>query len=357
MRRHPGVRLLNAYGPTECSDDVTHHEIREEPPQEQVWMPIGLGVRNTRLYVVDKQLELVPEGVLGELLVGGICVGRGYLDDGARTAEAFVPDSLGSAAGQRLYRTGDLVRWRAEGVLEYLGRVDQQVKVRGYRIELGEVEAALGAHSGIRETVVEVRGEEQGERRLVAYLVAEGERAISVGELRSYLQERLLEYMVPASYVWLERLPLTSNGKVDRRALPEPEPRETRQREYLAPEGETQETLARIWEEVLGVEGVGQLDEFFELGGHSLLGTQVISRIRATFHIEVPLRALFIHTTLAALSEAVEEVRLEERRREDEEILDQLDQLSEEEAAEMSKHFSLDDLAHEFDSRPQTLGD
>ena len=332
---HNNVRLLNAYGPTECSDDVTHHEIAGAPAQEIARMPIGHAVGNMQAYVVDRYQQLAPACVYGELLVGGAGVGRGYLNDPARTAEVFIPDPYGVRPGARLYRTGDIVRWLDGGVLEYVGRVDHQVKVRGNRIELGEIEAALSKHPSVRDNVVETRTD-----AIVAYVVIDGEG--SVADLRNYLKEQLPDYMVPSVFMPLERLPLTSNGKIDRRALPAPSRDSVvRTMEYVAPRDEVEEEVARIWSEVLGVQKVGVNDDFFELGGHSLLATQVVSRIRSAFRIELPLRTLFEETTVGALAAAISHVQIEQQEREDAELLDQLEQYSEDEVQAMLSEMSM----------------
>jgi amino acid adenylation domain-containing protein/FkbM family methyltransferase len=335
-KQYPDVRLLNAYGPTECSDDVTHYEIAEAPVEEVARTPIGKGVSNTQLYIVDRFQQLAPAGVFGELLVGGEGVGRGYLNDAGRTAEVFIPDGYGARSGARLYRTGDIVRWLDGGVLEYIGRVDHQVKVRGNRIELGEIEAALSKHSAVRDNVVETRTDEDGSRFVVAYVVLDDEVASDLNELRTYLQEQLPDYMVPSMFMPLSQLPLTANGKIDRRALPAPS-RDTlvRVRDYVAPRDEVEAEVARIWSEVLGVEKAGVNDDFFELGGHSLLATQVVSRIRKSFQIEFPLRTLFEQTTIASLAAAIGQMQFEEEERADAELLVQLEQFSEEEVQAM----------------------
>src|SRR6185503_9442831 len=332
---HKNVRLLNAYGPTECSDDVTHYEIAGAPAQEIARMPIGHAVGNMQAYVVDRSQQLAPACVYGELLVGGAGVGRGYLNDPARTAEVFIPDPYGVRPGARLYRTGDIVRWLDGGVLEYVGRVDHQVKVRGNRIELGEIEAALSKHPFVRDNVVETRTD-----AIVAYVVIDDEG--SVADLRNYLKEQLPDYMVPSVFMPLERLPLTSNGKIDRRALPAPSRDSVvRTMEYVAPRDEVEEEVARIWSEVLGVQKVGVHDDFFELGGHSLLATQVVSRIRGAFRIELPLRTLFEETTVGTLAAAISHVQIEQQEREDAELLDQLEQYSEDEVQAMLSEMSM----------------
>ncbi|WP_447980435.1 amino acid adenylation domain-containing protein [Candidatus Nitrospira bockiana] len=308
--RYPRIPLMNAYGPAECSDDVALCPIVEPPVSGAVHMPIGRPIPNLRLYVLNGAMEPVPVGVSGELCVGGVGVGRGYLNEPARTAEAFVPDPFGPDRGARLYKTGDVARYRADGTLEFLGRVDHQVKIRGFRIELGEIEARLCEHPGVREAVVLAREDRPGDKRLVAYVAASASQqpGLDSEELRAFLASELPDYMVPSAFVSLAALPLTSNGKVDRRALPAPED-EAQHHRRVAPRTPTEEILAGIWTDVLGRPGVGAHDHFFELGGHSLLATQVISRIRAAFQVELPLRSLFEHPTIAALAQAVETER------------------------------------------------
>ncbi|MEW5929506.1 MAG: amino acid adenylation domain-containing protein [Gemmatimonadota bacterium] len=296
--------LWNLYGPTETTIWSTVERV--EPGAGAV--SIGAPVANTRLYLLDRGLEPVPAGVPGELYVGGEGVARGYLGRPELTAERFVPDafSRGPGGGARLYRTGDRVRRRADGALEYLGRTDTQVKVRGFRIEPGEIEAALRALPQVREAVAVVREGPQGDRRLVAYVVA-GEGAPAAAELRAALRERLPEHMVPGAFVVLESIPLTPNGKVDRRALPAPE--RAAEDEYVAPRTPAEELLAGIWAELLGTGRVGVEESFFDLGGHSLLATRVVSRARQAFGVEVPLRALFEAPTVAGLAGRIEVLR------------------------------------------------
>jgi amino acid adenylation domain-containing protein len=290
--RFPGAELHNLYGPTEAAVDVTFHACRAGEP-----VAIGRPVANTRVYVLDAAGEPAPTGVPGELYIGGVQVGRGYLGRPELTAERFVPDAFGDRPGARLYRTGDLARWRPEGTVEFLGRVDFQVKVRGFRIEPGEIEARLAEHPDVREAVVLAQGAGSGDRRLVAYYVAA--EAVEVEALRTHLSERLPEYMVPTAFVRLDSLPLTSNGKLDRRALPSPAGDAYATRAYEAPVGEIEEALAGIWSQVLGVERVGRRDHFFELGGHSLRAVQVVSRVRQLLHVEAALGEIFLRPVLA----------------------------------------------------------
>jgi acyl-coenzyme A synthetase/AMP-(fatty) acid ligase/acyl carrier protein len=326
LDRFPGVPLLNAYGPTECSDDVTHHPIATPPAPDAPRVPIGRPIANTRLYVLDARRRPAPVGVPGELYVGGAGVARGYLGRPGLTATAFVPDPFAPAPGGRLYRTGDLVRQRPDGVLEFLGRLDHQVKLRGFRIELGEIEAALTTHPAVRAAAVLVRADLPGGPRLVAYVVpqaapadatdaAAGESpdtadpaadpAADAAALREHLRARLPEYMVPAHVVVLAALPLTPNGKVDRAALPAPTGAPDGGAAYVAPRTAAEAVLAGVWTEVLGLppDRVGAHDNFFELGGHSLLATQVVARVRDLFGTELPLRALFEAPTVAGLAE------------------------------------------------------
>jgi len=301
----PGTRLINEYGPTETVVGCSIYEVKGG---EKVagWVPIGRPIGNVQIYLLDGSGAVAPVGVNGEIVIGGAGLGRGYVGRAWETAERFVPDPYGGEAGRRLYRTGDVGRYRKDGELEYVGRRDEQVKLRGYRIELGEIEVVLRGRAGVREATVIMRGEESGEQRLVAYVVGAGEAgAVAVEELREYLQERLPEYMVPWAIVRLAELPLTANGKVDRRALPAPE-RSRTGAGYVGPRSPVEETVAGIWGAVLGVEKVGIHDNFFELGGHSLLATQVISRVRNVFGQELGLRSLFEAPTVAGLAQRLE---------------------------------------------------
>ncbi|HEX6910169.1 MAG TPA: condensation domain-containing protein, partial [Longimicrobium sp.] len=300
----PGRRFVNGYGPTEGSVRVTAVDCADGTRTP----PLGRPLANTRVYVLDAHGRPVPVGVAGELCIGGVQVARGYLGRPALTAEKFIPDAFGLEPGGRLYRSGDRVRYRHDGSLEFLGRTDFQVKIRGYRIETGEVEAVLRDHPAVRDAAVVAREDVPGDRRLVAYAVPRGDAAPTAQALRDAARERLPEYMVPAAFVLLERLPVTSTGKVDRAALPAPE-REGPGERYAAPRTPAEETLAGIWAEVLHVERVGVHDNFFELGGHSLLGTRVVSRVREVFGVEPGLRALFEAPTVAGLAARVDALR------------------------------------------------
>ncbi|MFL5384829.1 MAG: amino acid adenylation domain-containing protein, partial [Longimicrobiaceae bacterium] len=302
LRRFPEIPLVNAYGPAECADDVALHRLTEAPEEDAVAVPIGSATDNHRLYVLDGELRRVAVGVVGEICVAGVGVGRGYLGEPGRTAEVFVPNPYGEA-GERLYRTGDMGRWRWDGTLEYVGRRDQQVKVRGYRIELGEIEARLRALPRVKEAAVQARASERGGQRLVGYVVFEprggtsasdaehreaqsdvgaptiiaDERA-ALEELERGLGAQLPEYMVPQQWMVLDALPLSANGKLDRRRLPEPEV--ALERPYRAPETAAEQRLAALWQELLRVARVGLDDHFFELGGDSIVALQLVSRAK-----------------------------------------------------------------------------
>ncbi|HST61162.1 MAG TPA: condensation domain-containing protein, partial [Longimicrobium sp.] len=298
-----GRRLINHYGPTE-THVATAHGLSADPTGWSPLPPIGRPVAGTRVYVLDGALRPLPVGVPGELYVAGAQVARGYLGRPALTARRFIPDPFAAEPGGRLYATGDRARWRAGGELEYLGRIDQQVKVRGFRVEPGEVEAALRGRAEVRDCAVVAREDASGRNRLVAYVVGE----VDAAELRAHLRQRLPEHMVPGAFVPLDRLPLTPSGKLDRRALPAPELASAEDR-YVAPRTPVEEVLAGIWAEVLRLERVGVEESFFELGGHSLLATRVVSRVRAVFGVELPLRALFEGPTVGELAVRVEEMR------------------------------------------------
>ncbi|MGY2376657.1 non-ribosomal peptide synthetase [Pseudomonas sp. SDO524_S393] len=306
LLRYPQIGLVNAYGPAECSDDVAFFRV-DLASTRGSYLPIGTPTDNNRLYLLDGALELVPQGAVGELCVAGTGVGRGYVSDPLRTAQVFVPNPFG-APGERLYRTGDLARRRGDGVLEYVGRIDHQVKIRGYRIELGEIEARLHEQPEVRDAAVGVQEGVNG-KHLVGYLVAADE-ALNPSErldrIKQRLRAELPEYMVPLHWLWLDRLPLNANGKLDRKALPALEIGQLHSQDYLAPRTSLETTLAAIWAEVLKVERVGVQDNFFELGGHSLLATQIASRVQKTLQRDVPLRAMFECSTVAELAEYID---------------------------------------------------
>jgi amino acid adenylation domain-containing protein len=303
LKLYPDVPLLNAYGPTECSDDVSHYAMYQPPAGEVQVTPIGRPIANAQLYILDSDLRPVPIGLVGELCVGGVCVGRGYLNDREQTSRAFVTNPFAKTSPERMYRTGDLARFREDGNIELLGRLDDQVKVRGYRIELGEIEAALTQHPAVLEAVAVAREDASGDGYLTAYLVAGQHPEPSTSELRSLLETKVPEYMVPSLYVWLTSLPLTANGKVNRRALPVPERTKPELNgHFVPPRTREEQLLAGIWEEVLGVERVGVHDNFFELGGNSLSATRVLARLPGELQARLPLRRMFEAPTIARLA-------------------------------------------------------
>ena len=305
FRRLPACRLANQYGPTECHV-VTAHTLTGEPDAWPDLPPIGRPIANARAYVLDPAGAPVPAGVTGELYLGGAAVARGYVGDARRTAERFVADPFVGTPSARMYRTGDLARHRADGVLEFLGRDDDQVKLRGFRVELGEVEAGLLAHPEVAQARVAVRGTGD-RRRLVAWVVGSpGAQELEAAELRSFLAERLPEFMLPAELVQLDAMPLGPTGKVDRDALPDPGPDVRRAAEFAAPSSDTERFLADLWCELLEQTRVGLDDDFFELGGNSILAMRTVSRIRDAFGVEVAVRRLSTDATVGRLAEHVD---------------------------------------------------
>jgi amino acid adenylation domain-containing protein len=315
LQRYPNVPLLNAYGPTECSDDVTHYPIYHVPDETRSSISIGRAIPNMRLYVLDRHLNPQPIGVSGEIYVGGIGVGRGYLGDEQRAREAFVPDPFSDEEGARLYKTGDLGRYLPYGNLEFLGRVDFQVKLHGFRIELGEIEAVLRQHPVVREVVVLARDDRPGEQRLVAYVEVKEGQEVTVEDLKRLGKEQLPGYMVPSAVVLMEQFPVTSNGKLDRQALPVPEWSRSEQEErYVAPVLPEQKQLVEIWEELLEVRPIGITDDFFELGGDSLLAARLVERIEQVCGKQLPLSTLLTGATIQQMAKALEgEIRIEGR--------------------------------------------
>ncbi|HEX6292501.1 MAG TPA: non-ribosomal peptide synthetase, partial [Herpetosiphonaceae bacterium] len=310
------VQLVNTYGPTESTIIATLFSI---PPTalERGFrdVPIGRPLRNLTAYVLDQHLALVPVGVPGELCLGGAGLARGYLDRPALTAERFVPDPFSQRPGARIYHTGDLVRWLPDGTLEFLGRVDYQVKIRGFRVEVGEVEAALHQCPAVSDAVVVAREDTSPasgypDKRLVAYIIPRDGHTPTTSELRSFLLAKIPDYMIPTAFITLERLPLTTGGKVNRRALPAPDQTRPNLNDAFAePRTPTEQQVASIWRSVLKLEQVGIDDNFFDLGGHSLLATQVIARLRDMFQVDLPIRYLFAAPTVSGVAAMIERMR------------------------------------------------
>lgn len=325
---YPSIPVVNAYGPTEAADDITQFIIEKPLPENQRSLPIGKPLANLNLYILDSQMQLVPIGVPGEICVSGFGVGEGYWKNEAKTQASFVPNPFPNTAKplpgtnrDLIYKTGDLGRWLPDGNIEFLGRIDHQVKICGFRIELGEIEAVLSQYPVVRESVVVVREEHPGNKRLIAYVVPrlEGQglqeestpSSELVPQMRNSLKEKLPKYMMPSAFVLLESLPLAPSGKVDYRSLPAPDiSRADLQNSFVPPRTPAEETVAAIWADVLRQEQVGIHDNFFELGGHSLLAIQVISRLRESFKMELPLRSLLEKPTVALLSDRIETMRL-----------------------------------------------
>lgn len=334
-----GRRFFNAYGPTETTVCATMAEC--STPEDGVPPPIGRPIDNAQVYLLDADLQCVPLGAVGELCVGGVCLSRGYLNRPDLTAEKFVPDQFSAEPGARLYRTGDSARYRPDGQLEYLGRRDQQVKIRGFRIELGEVEAALNAHPAVQDGAVIVREDVPGEKRLVAYAVRAATETTDATEIRDALRQRLPDYMVPSAVVLLETMPLTHNGKIDRRALAATDRERTTREEFVAPRNSIERKLAEIWSELLGIEQVDVNDRFvvsihdhfFDLGGHSLMAVRMFSRVREAFGVELPLNLIFTSApTIAGLAQAIEQYMVETADVDEVvAMLKELDELSDEE--------------------------
>ncbi|MBR8840563.1 MAG: AMP-binding protein, partial [Stigonema ocellatum SAG 48.90 = DSM 106950] len=305
----PDSTLLNLYGSSEVSADVTCYSLSPDTPLPERVL-IGRPLANTQIYLLDANRQPVPVGVPGELHIGGDGLARGYLNRPELTAEKFIPNPFENSKWNRLYKTGDLARYLPNGEIEYLGRIDYQVKIRGFRIELGEIEAAISQHPKVGETIVVVVEDSTDSQRLVAYVVPQSQQTLTMTELRDFLESKLPNYMVPAAFVMLEALPLTPNGKVDRRALLTPDKARPDLEAAVAPRNLGEEVLSAVWKQILGVSQLGIHDNFFALGGHSLLATQVMSRVRDTLQLELPVRYLFEAPTIAGLAKSIETARL-----------------------------------------------
>jgi amino acid adenylation domain-containing protein len=310
LRHYPPPRhhfkVVNNYGPTECTVVTTSVEVPAVAYPGRL-PSIGHPIANVQVYILDESLQPVPAGSVGELYVGGAGVARGYLNRPDLTAQLFVSSPLNPQGIQRLYKTGDLGRYLPDGSIEFLGRIDNQIKIRGFRVELGEIEAVLGEHPAVQTSVVVAREDGTGDKRLVAYFVPNAGCSPTTSELRDFLGTKLPDYMVPTTFVRLETLPLTTNGKIDRGALPDPDLRSPElNASFLAPRTAVDQRLAEIVVTLLGLEHVGMEDNFFLLGGHSLLGAQVIARVRDSFGVDLTLHTLFEAPSLAALSREIE---------------------------------------------------
>ncbi|MGZ5029480.1 MAG: non-ribosomal peptide synthetase, partial [Methylobacter sp.] len=302
--------LWNLYGPTETTIWSTYQFVNDRRSELSPYESIGRPIANTQIYILDAQLQPVPQGVLGEVYIGGTGVTRGYLNRPELTAERFVRDPFAAKADARMYKTGDLARWLDDGCIEYLGRNDFQVKIRGFRIELGDIEAALHQHPQLREVAVAVYEPAPGDKRLVAYVVAHSAPAPTFSELRDFLKSHLPEFMTPSVFVFLDELPLTPNGKLNRNALPMPDMnRQELAVEFIAPCSQVEKQLAEIWCDVLRINRVGIHDNFFDLGGQSLLAMQVITRVSEQLSVEIPLARLFEMPTIAGLAQLIENTR------------------------------------------------
>ncbi|NQZ12268.1 MAG: non-ribosomal peptide synthetase [Algicola sp.] len=311
----PDCQLWNHYGPTETHVVTTFLAAGNEAKMAEKTSPIGQPIANINAYVLDEHLNFVPTGVVGELLISGAGVARGYLNQPELTADKFIanPFEQDSQGHQWLYKTGDLVRWLPDQQLAFLGRIDQQVKIRGFRIELGEIENSLASHGNVKDVVVMARNAASGDKQLVAYLVTDADEnedsadahQACIAQLREYLEGRLPAYMVPAAFVLLDQLPLTANGKIDRKALPEPDVAD-QQIAYVPPQSEMECQLCEIWQELLGVERVGITDNFFRLGGHSLLATRLMSKINVLFSITLTFQEIFGAPVVKKISEIIE---------------------------------------------------
>lgn len=307
--RCPKVPLINAYGASECSDDVSLHRLTRAPDTATTNVPVGAPLPNTQIYVLDPGLEPQPIGVVGELCIGGAGVGRGYVNDPAQSRQRFIPDPFARQQGARLYRTGDLARRRADGTIECLGRADLQVKVRGYRIEVKEIEAALADHTGVHAGIVEPRRDANGDVRLIAHIVARAGSQISASELRDFLKSRLPVHAIPSAFLFLDQVPLNAHGKLDRSALLAPAQQESAGTEAVAVPARrfTEKVLSDIWIDLLKVESIGVTDNFFDLGGHSLLAGQAMARVARALGVSLPIKTIFEAPTIEELARRVDE--------------------------------------------------
>ncbi|PDX91100.1 non-ribosomal peptide synthetase [Bacillus thuringiensis] len=330
FKYYPDIPMINACGATESSDDVNHHYILEPPALEENFISIGKVIPNCTVYILDQFMNPVPIGVPGELCYGGVCVGRGYLNDKEKTEKSFRKNPFTNDKNERLYKTGDLVRLRNDGAVEFLGRIDYQVKIRGFRIELGEVEAILSKHPDIIQVVALAHTDSSGNKRLIAYLTLEKNSNLTTKELRNYMKELVPAHMIPSFFVFLDEFPITSTGKLDRKNLPDPM-FNLNEDNFVEPKTDLEKKIAKIWGNVLGYQSVSMRDDFFENGGESLIATRLISLIRKEFQIDMSLRTLFEVTTVEGLVLAVKSELDLKQNQEIQDLISDLQGLSEEE--------------------------
>jgi acyl carrier protein len=322
------------FGQTETTGIVTIYPLSQLDHSDAATVPIGGPIAETDIYLLDGEQRLVPIETEGEIYVGGAGVGLGYLNQPELTAEKFVPNPFSPTPGTRLYRTGDVARFRADGEMEFVSRRDDQVKIRGIRIELGEVRSILSQHPDVRQSAVVAVGDHSGGKRLVAYVAPRAAGTVAAADLRSFLKQKLPDYMIPATFVIMDALPLTPSGKINRQGLPAAD--YAAEESFVAPRSPVEEGLAAIWAEVLGLERIGVRDDFFELGGHSLAVSQIISRIDERFNLQLPLKSLFDAPTVEEMAVLVAEFQAKKAGAENlESMLAELESLSDEEAEKL----------------------
>ncbi|MHC4268503.1 MAG: non-ribosomal peptide synthetase, partial [Planctomycetota bacterium] len=298
--RHP--QLVNMYGITETTVHVTYRPLSAADVKNDTGRGIGRPLPDLKVYLLDENMEPVPVGVPGEIYVGGAGIAREYLGRPELTAERFIPDTFSRKGGARLYKSGDLGRYSSDGIIEFLGRIDQQVKMRGYRIEPGEIETILVQHDGVKDAIVMAREEKDGDRRLVGYVQVNGKSEASVKGLRDWVKKKLPEYMVPSAFVFMDSFPLTPNGKLDRQALPKPFDSKTDHGKSITfPQTSLERKLINIWQEILHHDDIGIHDDFFDMGGHSLLAMKLIAWVRRDLQVELSIRNVFEFPTIADL--------------------------------------------------------
>ncbi|MFZ1289539.1 MAG: amino acid adenylation domain-containing protein, partial [Melioribacteraceae bacterium] len=307
------TRLINSFGLTETAIDSTFFEDKELNLPDERLVPIGRPFPNIHLYILDENFKILPIGAKGELYIGGVSLARGYYKKPHLTAERFLPNPFSKISGDRLYKTGDLARYLSDGNIEFLGRADHQIKMRGFRIELGEIETSISEHEKVKESIVLAKEDKNGEKKLVAYINCKEGKTIEITELRDFVSEKVPDYMVPSVFIFMDKFPLTPNGKVDRKALPEPNKEELQKAieiDFVAPRNKIEIEICKIWEEILSIEKVGIRNNFFLLGGHSLLATQVISRLKSELNIELPLRVIFEKPTIEEIAFEIEKLEI-----------------------------------------------